>query len=80
MKWAKMNFVARHYDPYVQGHQGHNGVQQNSSWAISLCGDPYVNSPLQIVNKDGQMKQGRARVNEMEQMGRMLGKLERDTT
>ena len=30
-KWAKLNFVARHYDPYVQRHKGHNGVRQNST-------------------------------------------------
>ena len=23
IKWAKLNFVARHYDPYVQAHKGH---------------------------------------------------------
>ena len=34
MKWAKLNFVARHYDPYVR-------VRQNSTWPISLCGDPF---------------------------------------
>ena len=33
-KWAKLNFVARHCDTYVQGHKGHNGVRQNSSWPI----------------------------------------------
>ena len=27
MKWAKLNFVARHYDPYVQGHKGHEKNQ-----------------------------------------------------
>ena len=42
-KWAKLNFVARHYDPYVLGHKGHNDVQQNSTWPICLCGDPYAN-------------------------------------
>ena len=42
-KWAKLNFVARHYDPYIYEHKGHNGVRQNSTWLISLCGDPYVN-------------------------------------
>ena len=41
IKCAKLNFVARHYDPYVQGHKGHNGVRQNSLWLILLCGDPY---------------------------------------
>ena len=41
-KWAKLNFVARHYDPYVQGHKGHNGVRQTSTWPICLCGDPYI--------------------------------------
>ena len=41
IKWAKLNFVARRFDPYVQGHKGHNGVRQNSTWSISLCGDPY---------------------------------------
>ena len=40
MKWAKMNFVARHYDAYVLSHQGHNGVRRNSTWPISICGDP----------------------------------------
>ena len=40
-KWAKLNFVARHYDPYVQRHKGHNGVRQNLTWAICLCGDSY---------------------------------------
>ena len=29
IKWAKLNFVARHYDPYVPGLTGHNGVRQN---------------------------------------------------
>ena len=30
-KWAKLNFVARHYELYFQGHKSHNGVQQNST-------------------------------------------------
>ena len=38
---TKLNFVARHYDPCVQGNSGHNGVRQNSTWPISTCGDPY---------------------------------------
>ena len=33
-KWAKLNFVARHYDPHVPGHNGHNGVRENSTWPI----------------------------------------------
>ena len=42
LKRAKLNSVARHYDPYVQGNNGHNGVRQNSTWPISIRGDPYV--------------------------------------
>ena len=38
---GQVEFVTRHYDPYIQGHKGHNGVRQNSTWPISLCGDPY---------------------------------------
>ena len=30
-KWAKLNFVARHYDCYYPGYKGHNGVRQNST-------------------------------------------------
>ena len=41
IKWAKLIFDARHYDPYVQGHKGYNGVRKNSTWPISLFGDPY---------------------------------------
>ena len=40
MKWAKLNFVARLYDSYVPGHKGHNGARKNSTWPISLYGDP----------------------------------------
>ena len=39
-KWAKLNFVARHFDLYYPVHKGHNGVRQNSTWLISICGDP----------------------------------------
>ena len=42
MKWAKLNLVARHYDPYVPEHKGHNCVQKNSTWPISLRGDLYI--------------------------------------
>ena len=41
IKWTKLNFVARHYDPFVKGNNGHNGMRQNSTWPISICGDPY---------------------------------------
>ena len=34
IQWAKLNFVARHYDPHVPGHNGHNGVRENSTWPI----------------------------------------------
>ena len=36
----------------------------------------YVNSPLYIVNKDGQMKRGGEGVNEVEPMGWTLGELD----
>ena len=26
IKWAKLKFFARHYDPYACGHKGHNSV------------------------------------------------------
>ena len=45
-KWAKLNFAARHYDPCAQGNKGHNGVRQNSTWPISICGGPYASSKL----------------------------------
>ena len=38
---TKLDFVARHYDPFVQGNSGHNGVRQNSTWPISTCGNQY---------------------------------------
>ena len=55
MKWAKLNFVARPYDPYVQGHKSHNGVRQISTWPISLCGDPYtrLKGPINGMAKKG---------------------------
>ena len=41
-KWAKLNFVARHYDPYDPRHKGHYGVRKNSTWPVSICGNPYL--------------------------------------
>ena len=44
MKWAKLNFVARHHDLYYPGHKGHNGVQQKNQLgpfhyvATHMCG------------------------------------------
>ena len=34
-KWAKLNFVARHYDPYVLGHKG-------QLYSKSLHGNQYM--------------------------------------
>ena len=48
MKWAKLNFVARHSDPYVPGYKGHNGVRQNSTWPSLLCGDPHHSRQIRI--------------------------------
>ena len=41
-KRAKLTFIACHYDPYIQGNTGHNGVRRNSTWPVSICGDPYM--------------------------------------
>ena len=43
IKWAKLNFVARHYDPYVHGHKVHDGVRRNLTWPICFWDDLYSN-------------------------------------